>query len=109
MEQQSISAVVQALQVWRAAHPQETCDEIDAAVQRQFARLQAEVVADLSHAAHAAAAHEAPPPRCEQGARPMQAHGPRTRRVPTRQGQAVRLQRAYSVCPACGAGRFPPG
>jgi hypothetical protein len=95
MEQQSISAVVQALQVWRAAHPQATCDEIDAAVQRQFAPLQAEVVADLSQAAHEAAAHAAPPPR--------------TRRVPTRQGQAVQLQRAYSVCPACGAGRFPPG
>jgi hypothetical protein len=108
MEQQSVEAVVEALRVWRQAHPQATFDEIDAAVQRQFAPLQAEVVAELSQATHEEA-HEMPPPRCVQCEQPMQAHGTRARRVPTRQGQAVRLQRAYYVCPACGAGRFPPG
>jgi hypothetical protein len=103
MEQQSTEAVVQALRVWRQAHPQATFDEIDAAVQRQFAPLQAAVVAELSQAAHEEVARGA------QCAGPMQAHGMRTRRVPTRQGQAVQLRRAYYVCPACGAGRFPPG
>jgi hypothetical protein len=116
MEQERVEAVVQGLRAWRQAHPGATFDEIDAAVQQQFAPLQAEMVAELSLSqatpaagGEAGAGEEALPPCCAQCAHPMQAHGTRARRVPTRQGQAVRLRRPYYVCPACGAGRFPPG
>ena len=114
MEGQRFEGVVQALREWRQAHPQATFDEIDAAVQRQFAPVQAQVVAELSQTPPeeregAGEAQPAPPPRCPQCGQPMQAHGARRRRVPTRQGQAILLRRAYFGCPACGAGLFPSG
>lgn len=110
MEEQSFEGVVQALREWRQAHPQATFDEIDAAVQRHFAPVQAEVVAELSQTPQEEGeAEPVPTPRCPQCGRPMQAHGARRRRVPTRQGQAILLRRAYYGCPACGAGLFPPG
>ncbi len=112
MEAQSFEAVVQALREWRQAHPQATFDEIDAAVQRHFAPVQAQVVAELSQTPQEereGEAQPAPARRCPQCGQPMQAHGARRRRVPTRQGQVITLRRAYYGCPACGAGLFPPG
>lgn len=96
------------LRQWRAAHPQATFDEIDAEVQRQFAPLQAQVVVELSGEAAAGAADPAAEVRCPQCGAAMQRRGRRPRQVPTRQGAWVSLRRAYYVCPACGAGHFPP-
>jgi ribosomal protein S27AE len=110
MEEQRVEGVVQALREWRQAHPQATFDEIDAAVQRHFAPVQAQVVAELSQPPQGEGEAQAvPTPHCPQCGQPMQAHGARRRRVPTRQGQVITLRRAYDGCPACGAGLFPPG
>jgi hypothetical protein len=108
-EREGVEAVVRALRAWRQAHPQATFDEIDAEVQRHFAPVQAQVVAELSQAGQPGEAVEAEVPRCPQCEQPMQAHGMRSRQVPTRQGQAITLRRAYYGCPACGAGLSPPG
>jgi hypothetical protein len=108
-------AIVQRLWEWRQAHPQATFDEIDEEVSHQFAGLQARVVEALSQPEpRPAGCRETPaggdgPPVCPQCQTAMQGRGQRRRRVPTRQGQDVVLQRAYYVCPACGTGRFPPG
>jgi uncharacterized protein with PIN domain len=115
MQSPSTEEIVQRLLAWRQAHPQATFDEIDEEVARQFAGLQAQVVETLSQPEQRdAGAGEVgvvadDPPRCPQCQTAMQRRGQRRRRVPTRQGQEVVLQRAYYVCPACGAGRFPPG
>jgi hypothetical protein len=115
MQSPPTDEIVQRLREWRQAHPQATFDEIDEEVSRQFAELQARVVEALSQPEpRPAGSAETPaigddPPRCPQCQRAMQRRGQRRRRVPTRQGQDVVLQRAYYVCPACGAGRFPPG
>jgi hypothetical protein len=115
MENPSTDAIVQRLWEWREAHPQATFDEIDEEVSRQLAGLQAQMVESLSRPGRerpgsgAAPAVGDGPPACPQCQTAMQRRGPRRRRVPTRQGQQVVLQRPYSVCPVCGAGRFPPG
>ncbi len=118
MQNPSTDEIVQRLQEWRQAHPQATFDEIDEEVSRQFAGLQARVVEALSQPEQRpAGAGEAPavgddPPVCPQCQTAMQCRGQRGqrgRRMPTRQGQEVVRQRPSYVCPACGAGRFPPG
>jgi hypothetical protein len=55
-----------------------------------------------------AVAGEAPPVCAACGSR-MQRCGTRVRRLVSRMGQAIALERAYYVCPACGSGLFPPG
>jgi uncharacterized protein with PIN domain len=94
------------LRQWRREHPQATFDEIDAEVSQQYARLHAEVVAELSTTGDAARAVRPMCPDCQQ---PMHRRGRRCRAVATRRGVEAELVRDYYVCPACGTGVFPPG
>jgi hypothetical protein len=114
MQSLSTGEIMQRLVAWRQAHPQATFDEIDEEVFHQFAGLQAQVVAALSQPEQpppdgGSRAVDDDPPVCPQCQSVLQRRGQRGRRVPTRQGQEVVLQRTYYACPACGAGRFPPG
>ena len=113
MQGRATDEIVQRLWEWRQAHPHATFDEINEAVARQFAGLQARMVEALSQVGEgeqrAGGDGEQPRPVCPQCQIAMQSRGQRSRRVPTHQGQDVVLQRTYYVCPACGAGRFPPG
>ena len=99
------------LRQWRREHPQATFDEIDAEVVRRYAAVEAAVVAELS--ALGASTEGADPVvaavRCPQCQTLMQRRGQRTRQALSRRGEAVPLTRDYYVCPACGAGLFPPG
>ena len=90
---------------WRREHPQATFDEIDAEVARQYARLHAEVVAELSATGATADGERIQCPVCQTA---MQRRGERRRRIPTRRGVDAEVTRPYYVCPACGAGLFPP-
>jgi hypothetical protein len=94
------------LRAWRREHPHATFDEIDAEVARQYAQLHAEVVAELSTVEPSEGGGEAL--ICALCQVPMQRRGQHTRAVPTRRGAAAQMTRAYYVCPACGAGLFPP-
>jgi hypothetical protein len=97
--------IAEALRQWRQAHPQATWDEIETEVQRQLAGLQAEWMAQLAGEAGGAKAG----PVCPSCGASMRPCGQRTRHVLTRMGRTVPLERAYSLCPACGTGVFPPG
>jgi hypothetical protein len=46
--------------------------------------------------------------RCASCDERMSRRGKRKRRIVTVRGE-VEVERAYYVCPKCGAGRFPPG
>jgi hypothetical protein len=102
-----------ALRAWRQAHPAASWDEIEDEVLRQVAEVQAEWMAALASAVgYREEADPADPrtaPSCPACATPMRPCGQRQRLVLTRLGRTVPLQRAYYVCPACGAGLFPPG
>jgi YgiT-type zinc finger domain-containing protein len=45
---------------------------------------------------------------CPECGQPLTARGTQERTVVVQGEQAVRLRRRYGVCPACGAGLFPP-
>jgi methionyl-tRNA synthetase len=66
------------------------------------ASIQQALVADGSEA-QSAGGHN-----CEQCGRRMQRRGLRARQVETEAGR-VTVDRAYYVCPQCGASFFPPG
>lgn len=98
------------LREWRRAHPGATFDAIEDAVQEELVRWQAEVVAELAGAGDGGdGAAEAARLGCAGCGGRMQRGGTRAREVLSRYGRSIRLERAYYVCPACGAGVFPPG
>jgi hypothetical protein len=115
------AAIRAALAAWRVQHPQATFDEIEDEVYRQLATLHGQWLGELApppHVAEAAAEAEntAPPragdpaaPRCGECGAALRPSGMRSRQVVTRMGATTRLTRRYWVCPACGAGHFPPG
>ena len=99
---------------WRQQHPKATFAEIEQALDARLGALRARMLQDVAvasaattvRAADGEPATQAPCPACGGRRAPR---GPATRRVTVAQGQEVALTRDYAVCPACGAGLFPPG
>jgi YgiT-type zinc finger domain-containing protein len=91
-----------ALATWRAAHPTATLAEIEQAVDAHLSAPRAALIADL------ASDHEARRPACPECGRPMAQNGTRTVTVTTAHEGRVPLTGPQYVCPACGAGLFPP-
>lgn len=48
-------------------------------------------------------------PSCSACGKPMESRGEHERTITIRGNRQVRVRRSYGVCPACGAGLFPPG
>ena len=97
---------------WRAAHPQATFSEIEAALDERLTQVRARVLADLALASAAAdlqGARAEERPCCEQCGVRLQAGGQSERGVVTQGGAEVRLVRSYATCPQCGGRSVPPG
>ena len=110
--QELTEEVLTGMKEWRLQHPRATFREIEAALDERLNRLRARMLQDAALASAAAdweeaAAEEQPLcPRCGQ---PLAPRGPQEREVQVQGSQEVVLERRYGVCPACGAGLFPPG
>jgi len=105
----ALSALTAAVADWRAAHPQATFAELEAAVEAELGGLRAQVLAealppDLPPAAVADAAR----PRCPSCAGGMVARGRRARTLRVLGDAPLTLTRTYWTCPRCGEGVFPP-
>src|SRR5437879_3257873 len=102
-------AVFQGMAVWRQAHPHATFAEIEAAVEDRLGALRAELIEDTVATSAEARGAGAERPKCVECGHGLEARGTRERMVTVRGNRLVRLRRHYLVCPACGAGLFPPG
>ncbi|MGH9176529.1 MAG: hypothetical protein ACRD1H_19320 [Vicinamibacterales bacterium] len=103
--------VLLGMRAWRAAHPQATLRELEAALDERWASARAALLADIAVASTEAHFAQAPPsarPRCPDCGTPLVARGQQTRTVLTHGGQPIPLTRDYARCPACGTGVFPP-
>lgn len=97
---------------WRMQHPRATFAEIERAVDERLATLRTRMLQDVALASAAARVADTPRvgrPRCPTCGEALEARGARARQVRVTHGRTVDLTRDYAVCPACGAGLFPPG
>jgi YgiT-type zinc finger domain-containing protein len=102
----SLTRAREVLRQWRAAHPQATFTEIEAAVDAELQQVRAQLVTEAAGAR--APRSDAAPTVCPTCGERLHARGTRTRTVRVAGEQAVTLRRAYLVCPGCGTGLFPP-
>jgi hypothetical protein len=105
-------AALTGMAEWRLQHPKATFREIEAAVDERLARLRARMLQDAALASAARDLRGVPAaerPACPDCGHVVQARGRKTRRLTTSHDQPIELSRAHAVCPACGAGLFPPG
>lgn len=110
--QQVLSEVTSGFRDWRAAHPAATFGELEAALDERWARARARLLEDAALASRATDLSSQPAaerPRCPDCGARVQARGQQQRQVTVTGDQRVELRRSYAVCPACGAGLFPPG
>ncbi len=102
--------VLKGLREWRRQHPEATMAEIERETMKRLAQVQAQIVEELSQGlpAEEQEARRAVP-TCPECGMKMQRRGQAERQLQGSGGQSIRLKRSYWVCPACGAGIFPPG
>jgi predicted RNA-binding Zn-ribbon protein involved in translation (DUF1610 family) len=97
---------------WRLQNPKATLKEIEAALDERWAKARARLIQDLalaSGATEVGSAKEGEGTPCPECGHPLGRRGEGTRSLTTYYNQRITLQRCYGVCPACGAGIFPPG
>ncbi len=98
--------LVRKMSQWRQANPQATLTEIEEAVEAELAELRRQLVQEMVQE-EAAAQPEVPEcPHCGQA---MVKNGRRIRKLQSKEGQTIQLDRQQWRCLACGTTLFPPG
>jgi hypothetical protein len=103
--------ITRELGAGRWAHPKATLRAIEIELATRLKHLRARLLEDLALTRATAAGTETAadqPPRCPDCHLPLQDRGAKPRTLQDRGAQALALTRSYGVCPACGAGLFPP-
>ena len=106
-----LSAQVHAeMQAWHRAHPGANMLEIEQASLKASAKLHARLVQNLAQQSPLAELGDLPAderPRCANCDQLLHSRGKVKRKLHSREGQEVELERDYAVCPNCGEGFFP--
>jgi len=100
--------VVTGMREWREQHPQAALREIELALDERLGKMRARMLQEAALAS-AATDWQGEERLCPECGKPLVRRGKRERRLQTQGGCEVVLERSYGVCPACGAGLFPPG
>ena len=103
--------IMTGMRDWRLQHPKATLREMEHELDRRWARVRARMLEDMalaSAAADWAATPASQQPTCPDCGVPLQPRGTDMRTLQTHGGEALTLERQYGICPACGAGLFPP-
>ncbi len=98
--------VVAKLKAWRKANPKATLTEIEEAVEAELAKIRNEWVAELAQIDEES---QQETPKCPQCGAAMVKNGRRKRRLKSKEGQTLELERQQWRCLGCGTTLFPPG
>jgi uncharacterized protein with PIN domain len=104
--------VMTGMKEWRLQHPKATLREIERALDERLAKMRARMLQDAALASAVAdiqSATDEERPVCPECGAKLESRGKQERQVTTLHNQVLQLERSYGVCPACGAGFFPPG
>jgi YgiT-type zinc finger domain-containing protein len=94
---------------WRQQHPKATFREIEEEVDQRLSQLRARMLSDAAIASASADWGESEKkPLCPNCGSELKARGKKKRKIQTRGGREVELEREYGICPKCGQGIFPP-
>jgi len=95
---------------WRLQHPKASLAEIEAEVDQRLAGMRARMIADAALSSQSADWERgSESERCPQCGQTLEKKGKKKRKLETRGGKTIELEREYGICPQCGQGFFPPG
>lgn len=107
-EDEKESIILDGLRAWRREHPNATLYEMERETMRRMAELQARILEELSKDLPSGEENQEQATQCPECGAKMQRRGEAERQLQGVGGQNLHLKREYWVCPACGAGLFPP-
>ena len=102
--------IIVGMTEWRQQNPKATFRAIEAELDQRLAELRVRMLADLAIASESAdweAGSKAA--LCPQCGKELVGNGKKKRKLQTRGGREVGIEREYGICPKCGQGFFPPG
>jgi transposase-like protein len=91
---------------WQQANPKATLTEIEEAVEAELAQLRKRLVEEMVREKEAA---NQTVPDCPECGQKMVKNGQRKRKLASKEGQTLELNRQQWRCLDCGATLFPPG
>lgn len=100
------NGLVLKMSQWRQANPKATLTEIEQAVEAELAELRRQLVQEL---VQEKADGQSEVPNCPQCGQAMVKNGRRKRKLQTKEGQTIQLERQQWRCLTCGTTHFPPG
>ena len=105
-QQEQVDELTLKMQQWRRANPKATLTEIEEAVEVELAQLRKQIVEEIVQEERAELPEHPDCPECGQQ---MVKNGRRQRKLKSKEGQTVQLDRQQWRCLSCGATLFPPG
>jgi YgiT-type zinc finger domain-containing protein len=93
---------------WREKHPRATLREIEEEIDRRMSVMRARMIADTAMNSVSAEWEAGERVVCPQCGGEMLKKGKKKRKLQTRGGREVELEREYGICLDCGHGFFPP-
>lgn len=102
--------IISGMAEWREQHPKATFREIEDEVDKRLSELRARMITDAAiSSAQAEWAGGEDAAVCTSCGTKLEKKGKKKRKLQTRGGREVELEREYGICPQCGQGIFPPG
>lgn len=102
--------IISGMLEWRIQHPKATFREIEAEVDQRLSELRVRMITDAAlSSASADWGVDGKAEVCPNCGAELVQKGKKRRKLQTREGQEVELEREYGECPKCGQGIFPPG
>lgn len=102
--------IISGMIEWRLQHPKATLAEIEAEVDQRLAGMRARMIADAAMASESVGWERGDERgKCPSCGQDLEKKGKKRKKLATRGGQEIELEREYGICPQCGQGIFPPG
>lgn len=102
--------VISGISEWRGKNAKATFREIEEEIDKRLSAMRAQMIADTAvNSVSADWKGLEKGAACPQCGVELKGKGKKKRKMETRGGQVIELEREYGVCPKCGQGIFPPG
>jgi hypothetical protein len=108
--QELSDAILTGMSAWRKQNPKATLTDLERELGRRIAGLEAQMLADLAMTSSSQDWDPGgPAPQCPTCGVALVPKGSQSRKLQTREGHTLQIEREYGICPECGQGFFPPG
>ena len=108
--EKSSEEIISGIIEWREQHPLANMVEIETEIDQRLSKMRARMIADVAMASQSTEWKNGEETgKCPICGTKLEKKGKKKRKLQTRGGNEIELEREYGECKRCGAKIFPPG